>query len=275
MNPAILEAIVQNPGFLEVSHRLISIGPSEGDRGTFEKRFISQKVFDLIWDIHIRHHTNEVAHFYTLFVAIPGTKIAAGWLFEARMHELLAKDTTIRLFPIRHRTARVNIVSDNYDSYNNPVNPENFQLAWSEQHVLPEDDSVKLREGYYYRPASDTFPTIDSLLLLHRTGDTSPTLLMFQITRAEKHDVNPKGLDKVDGLSFPLDTRKFFVVVTPGDVRPTITVPWSILMNEPWTLVSLRYYTTPSAACFECMHKVRGYFNDRLDHVLRIWGERQ
>ena len=224
VNPATLLAIVQDPGFHEVSHRLISIGPSEGDRGIFEKRFISQKVFDLLWDIHIRHQTSDIAHFYNLFKATPGAKVATRWLFEARMHQLLTKDTTIQLFPIYHRSAPVNFIYDDYASSTNPMNREDFQLAWSEQRALPEDGSVKLQEGYYYRPTSDNFPTIDSLLLLHTTGDPSPTLLMFQITRAETHNVNPKGLDKVDGLWFPSNTRKNFVVVTPEDVQPKLTI---------------------------------------------------
>jgi len=207
--PAPLRDIVQDPGFHEISHRFISIGPSEDDREIFEKRFISQKVFDLFWDIHIRHHTSEIAHFYDPFKATPGAKVAAGWLFEARMHQFLARDTTIRLFPIRHRRAPVNLIYGNYASSTNPMNQENFQLAWSEQHVLPEDGSVELQEGCYYRPTPDNFPTIDSLLL-HPTGDPSPTFLMFQIT---------------DGLWFPSNTRKILVVVTPEDVRPKLTIP--------------------------------------------------
>jgi len=271
--PATLRDIVQDPEFHEISHRFISIGPSEDDREIFEKRFISQKVFDLLWDIHIRHHTSEIAHFYNLFKATPGAKVAAGWLFEARMHQLLVRDTTIRLFPIHHRRAPVNFIYDNYAFSTNPMNQENFQLAWSEQHVLPEDGSVELQEGYCYRPTSDNFPTIDSLLLLHPTGDPSPTL-MFQITRAETHNVNPKGLDKVDGLWFPLNTRKILVVVTPEDVRPKLTVPKKYFEERglsPEKFKVLHY----SVSHLFCVRTIRGYLNDRSDRVLRIWGEGQ
>jgi len=58
--------------------------------------------------------------------------------------------------------------------------------------------------------------------------------------------VGLRGLQEVDGSDFPSDTKKYYVVVTPGEIRPKITVP-------------IKYFTTPSVS--------RNYSPRTRDHI--------
>jgi len=56
----------------------------------------------------------------------------------------------------------------------------NFTVEKSSRLPDEKDRSVT---GHYYRLPAANFPTIDSLFLIHPTGEPSPILPMFQITR--------------------------------------------------------------------------------------------
>jgi hypothetical protein len=49
---------------------------------------------------------------------------------------------------------------------------------------------------------------------------------MSQITRSQGgHEVKEAGLDMIDTLKLPLNTRRYYVVVTPYSIKPPIQVP--------------------------------------------------
>lgn len=55
---------------------------------------------------------------------------------------------------------------------------------------------------------------------------------MFRITRnKEEPDIKEVGLERVDGLKFPSDTRRYYVAVTPVGMEPEIKVPKSRFTN--------------------------------------------
>ena len=206
-------------------HRFIIIGPSQDNRGTFEKKFASRLVFDLFWDIYLKYRTNQMEDLYNPFRDSPSTAMSARWIFGSRMHQLLTRQKTIQVFPILGRCAGEDLIYDDYTASKEQKDSMSLHLTDSEQYLLPEDDSVELQEGRYYRPNPTNFPKIDSLLLFHSPDEQSPVPFMFQITQTEEHDVNPKGLDRVNNLKFPSDACRYYVVVTPKDIRPKITVP--------------------------------------------------
>jgi len=191
-------------------------------------------VFGLLWDKYLKHQTAEMERFYNLFTGTPGTTVSAGWLFEARMHQLLTGETTIRMFPIHGHRAKKNFIYSDYTASLTQNNPQSFQWTSSEQYSLPEDDLDELHTGRYYRPDSTSFPTIDSLLLIRPPDRSQPVLLMFQITRNKTvHDVNPIGLRKIDTLNFPSNAARYYVVVTPERIFPKITIPMEHFEGQP------------------------------------------
>ena len=57
-------------------------------------------------------------------------------------------------------------------------------LIFERKSRLPdENENDQFVTGHYYRLPAANFHTIDSLFLIHPTGEPSSTLLMFQITR--------------------------------------------------------------------------------------------
>ena len=210
-----------------LSHRLLVTEPSQDNRRVPKIAFASQEVFDLLWSRYLKNRTAEMAYYYSCFCGTAGAASSARWLFEARIHQLLARGKTIQIFPILGHRAKNSIVYSNYDASRKQKDPVGLRWASSEQCILPEDDSVKLQEGHYYHLDSNNFlPTINALLLFRPPDKSPPILLMFRISQnQEEHDVNPKDLRRVNKLKFPSDTRKCYVVVTPGGTWPRITIP--------------------------------------------------
>jgi len=244
---ASLQSTIQDPELSNLSHHLIVIGPLQDDRRVAEKIFASQEVFDMLWNEFLKDRKAEMARFYDLFYGTTRVSSSAGWIFEARMHQLLATGKPIRIFRIHGFPETKNMIYGDCDAFKEQEDPVDLEWATSEQYILPEDDSVELQEGRYYRPGSTSFPTIDSLLLLPPSSDTSPPiLLMFQITKnQERHDVNPGDLHRVDRLKFPPNACKYYVVVTPKDAWPKITVSMEHFRGQPMvpdTLFSFFHY---------------------------------
>ena len=163
-----------------------------------------------------------MAKLYGLFQVSLISVPAAGWTFELRMHEFLVRKQTIQLFPVFGRKARVDILYDNYTVSKAQENPANFPFVKAQ----------RFQKNHYYCPESRNLLTIDSLLLIHPL-DESLILLMFKITRNGKdHHVNPKGLHRTDNLRVPPDTHRYYVVVAPEGIRPTMKVHAKYLSGQ-------------------------------------------
>jgi len=200
------------------SHHIITIRPSPADREEYEKTIPSQFVFEMLWEKHIRHRIDLMAQFHNLFLANPIMAISLGWIFELRMHQLLLRKQTIRLFPMRGSRARVNFV------YSKPGD-ESIDLQLTGSIERPLSDGANLRGTYYYRPKTSNCPAFDSLRLVY-SPDETPILLIFQMTRNKKsHDAKLHGLRKIDRLGLPDNTHKYFVLVTPATIQPKLMIP--------------------------------------------------
>jgi hypothetical protein len=149
---------------------------------------------------------------------------AAGWVFELRTHQVFTKEQTIQVFPLHGCRAKVNLVYDNYTSSKERQNPMNLRLTGSTEYPLVEAGPPETNR--YYRPESNGFPGIDSLFLIHLPNEPFPILLTLQITWNRRgRGVDEKGLRKIDDLQLSPYTRRYWVVVTPKDIHPKITVP--------------------------------------------------
>jgi hypothetical protein len=222
MNPDHLLRIFRGPRSGDVSHHVVIIQPSPTTRGFFETKIASRRVFELIWEIHLQHRISDMEYLYSFFQNSQTMAPAAGWIFELRMHQLLRRQQTIRLFPIRGRPGTTRFLYDGYTA--SKENPTDLQLAESDEYPLVEGD--RLRMNRYYRLDSIDFPATDSVLLIHPPGEPSPILLMFQMTRNKReHNVDEEGLGKIDDLRLPRHTRRYYVVVTPEGIQPQIKVP--------------------------------------------------
>ena len=225
-----LKDALQSPESDESSHLLVVTGPSPTSRELSQKGIASRPIFEIIWDRHMKNQVGESLFFYNLFQGTPDFGSAAGWIFEYRMHQLLQKGNSIRLFPIRGAKSKKNFTWNDYTATNNQENSTLLQLPSSKEYPL--DKETKLIVGRYYRPRAGNFPTIDSLLLVSPPNEL-PILLMFQITRDKgEHRVSKDGLDKVAAFRLPRRTRKYYVVVTPDDRQPDITAPMSHWEDE-------------------------------------------
>ena len=211
--------------------------PSSDSRSTRDIRIASPRILDLLWEKHIRYRIDLMGLFYDLFQADTISAPAAGQIFKLRIHQVLVQAQTIQLFPVGGFQSEVNIVYNDYAASKKRQNPTNLRLVKSAEHPLDKISCPKM--NHYYRPKSKTFPSVDSLLLVHPPGEQSPILLMFQITRNKKeHDVNEKGLHKIDGLQLPSGTRKYYVVVAPESIYPKTTVPKAYFQDSEQREVS-------------------------------------
>ena len=226
ITPGDLRSVFHNPDPDDSSHLIVRIEPSPTKRTRFEKTFASRRVFELLCDRHLRDSVADMKHFYYVSQDSSVTAPAAGWIFELRMHQLFRQGYLLKILPLGRGEAKnkeFDDVYDNYATFHKEEGPKYFDLAVSQEHRL--DEGSQLQVDRYYRPKADSFPTIDSLLLVHPTGEQSPILLMFQITCGKGCGVKEVSLEKIERLKFPLDTRKYYVAVTPASIVPEITVP--------------------------------------------------
>jgi len=182
MGPDNLRHTLQNPECDDSAHLITRVEPSSL-RSLATKTIASPGAFKLLRERHLKNRVTDTGFYYDIFQqGGPVTASAAGWIFEFRMHQLLAQGYFINLFPLGNpgRGKEFDVYSDYSDSHKNK-NEMTFQLAASSEYLLSE--GIELEVGCYYRPEAKNFATIDSLLLIHPCNDPFPILLMFQITR--------------------------------------------------------------------------------------------
>lgn len=220
LKPEKVQCALDDPNFDIAFHHILVIEPSPTSRGVPEKRIASRRVFELLWKEHLRHQVSDMKYFYDRFQASATTAASAGWVFQHRMHQLLSRKRTIRLYPVFRGPSRSN--QSIYKGYPGE-NPTDVQLARSDEYPLVEGGGFHVNR--YYRPESTDLHSIDSLLLVH-PPDVPPVLLMFRIIGSEKeHDVNEDDLRRIGELDLAEGTRMCYVIVTPEGVEPEIKVP--------------------------------------------------
>jgi len=224
MGPDNLRHVLQSPESDDSSHLITRIEPSTL-RSLATKTIASPGAFKLLWNQHLKNRVTDTEYYYDIFQQGGSvTASAAGWIFEFRMHQLLTQGFSINLFPLYNPNegTKFNVYSDYSDS-RTKRKEKKFRLAASSEYPL--HGGIKLQVGRYYRPEANNFPTIDSLRLIRPSKDSPPILLMFQITRKGGHDVQVAGLDMIDMLKLPPNTRRYYVAVTPDGIERPTQVP--------------------------------------------------
>ena len=224
--PGQLAAILQNPETYRASHLFVVTEPSLESRNLSTRRIASDRVFGLLWDIHISRRIDDMGAIYDALPSPPSLAPAAGGLLERRMHQVLVGRWNLRLFPIPRRLAKINYLYDDYTATIRKENGQSFQLDRLVEYEFDFEEikKVVIEENRYYRPKAKNFATVDSFFL-YRPPDTTPILFMFQFTQAQGgHDAKTKGLTLMDSLKLPTNVSKKYVVVTPEDTYPTISV---------------------------------------------------
>jgi len=228
MNLSLLRRIFKDPGFHRSSHFITTIEPLPPGRLDFKIKIASQHVLKLLWEEHIQHEIEDMEYFYNQFLDNSITATSAGWIFKLRMHQLLMRQQTIRVFPILGHCRKANIIYNAPREWNNPTD---LQLPNSVEHPLVE--RCHLLNAHYYHPKPTNLHAIDSLLLIHPPGKPSPILLTFQIIQnGVQPNVNVNGLCKINDLDIPPDICRYHVVVTPEGIHPKITAPMKYFRDE-------------------------------------------
>jgi len=156
------------------------------------------------------------------------------------MHESIRNGRVITLFPIHPSPydGEVNVLYNDYTASVNRKNPTILKLPKSDEYPLTRK-TQELTMGHYHRPKSSNFPAVDSLFLVQPAGRTIPILLMLQMTRARGvHETKLGGLQMIDDMELPSKALKYYVVVTPEGIHPTITVPREYFENEDGEIMS-------------------------------------
>lgn len=128
-----------------------------------------------------------------------------------------------------------NLVFDNYDATMEQTGGKEFKLPELQRRPLVL--RTRPQRNSYCVPDSSNFPSVDSLLYFNSPNNSSPTLLMLQMTRAKKHDVKVEGLHHIEELGIPPGVRKHYVVITPNDVFTKITLPLAYFSGSSLTKV--------------------------------------
>jgi len=225
MTPDALRTALRTPDSDETL--ITRIEPSSTTRSLSEKTIVSPGVFVLIWNRHLKNRIYDTAYLYDIFQKGGSvTSSAAGWIFEFRMHHLLMQGCPMALFPLRcnMKGNREFDVYDDYTDSHNGGNATKFELGASSEYPL--DSGIKLKVNRYYRPEVNNLHMIDSLLLTRPSKKALPILLMFHMMQSQDgHEVKEVDLKIIDGLKFPVKTRRFYVVVTPLGIEPSVRVP--------------------------------------------------
>ena len=228
IGPDNLRYALQSPESDNSYHLIVRMEPSTS-RSLPTKTIASPGAFKLLWNQHLKNRVTDTEYYYDIFQQGGSvTASAAGWIFEFRMHQLLTQGYHINLFPLRNpNNGTKNYIYSDYGDSHAKRNEMKLRLPASSEFPLAK--GIELQVGCYYRLEAKKFPTIDALLLIRLDRpfkNPLPILLMFQITRNRSgHDVTAAGLDMIDTLTLPPNTRRYYVAVTPFNIEPPIQVP--------------------------------------------------
>lgn len=213
------------------SHYLISTGPLSSDRTMSERKVASSYILGECCKKIFGDRVEEIKKLYDTLRNEPTTSTTARMIFQYRAHQFLQMGRVLEFLPLlgRNSPEGEGIIYEDYASRN----PKHASLPKLKERVVTDETGTRLGYDTYYRPQSNSFPTIDSWVLVQHHPHDTPTFLTFQITTdMEQHEVKRSGLDKVDKLDIPFGARRYLVVLTPTGVKPKVTVPMDYLTDK-------------------------------------------
>ena len=163
---------------------------------------------------------NEAYKFYCSIKGTPESAALRGRIFEIHLHRYLEISRTFTIRSLDDPSA----TPIHFTSGTNHLDFEDN--CFSERLA----SSVRSNTSWYLRPRSPVFPSFDSFLYL--PGISHPgfsPLIALQVTTAAKHDINIKGLEKVQRALKRQDPNL-------SDLRPANNRKMIILFVVPDTL---------------------------------------
>ena len=253
--PKDIRHIFNDPGSCSAFHLLATLHPSPGNHSTFIIAPASLYVLDLLLKKHLRFRIGDVEYLYDLLRGSTTGAAAAQLIFEHRMHVVLSEKQSLFLHPIRctdSTTVKETLIYNIYDTTGQKFKLPDLKLRSLETGTNPQEDT-------YYIPKSPDFPSINSLLFFNPLDNSPPILFIFQMTQARTHDVKVEGLRSIDGLDFPKNVRKYYVMVTRDDAFPKVAVPieyfpcggkWERAVDSPDEAFPVLRYSVPRKVLF-------------------------
>jgi hypothetical protein len=239
----ITEILTSHPANIragEGSHKVLLVEPQLEDRTVPRTRIVTKTVSQLLWerdsDEHWRNHHKL---FKTLF-RVSGAKAFLGTLFEPAFHDLCVHGTTFTLYPMNRTTGPANYIFKN-NQENDPrrlptfeSKSETLELQAQPRVFFDFDDEnnqiTSLLADRYYQPIAANNPSYDSFIY----DPNSHQISAFQVTTAEEHDLNPKGVNALHDLAQHLEIHGFkirIIVVIIADAKITFKVPKGLIQS--------------------------------------------
>jgi hypothetical protein len=156
---------------------------------------------------------------YLRLKSVPASRVVAGMLYESLGHTRLCEGIILplkrmtrrkegELFHWKHETPTSNSMSDNI-LIHIPAN----------EAIIYEPRMTSVQRYHLHVPKARNQPGFDSFFL----GDF---LYIFQLTRAETHNIKPCIVEFFDGLeNLPPKAHWRFVLITPPDCHVNVNAP--------------------------------------------------
>ena len=189
-----LDLLVKAIGNREASdsatHRLLHLNVAD-DFGTIHYMFASEYVADQVYLQLYTRKRDELLQFLAVSQGVGDVGVLRGVLFERHAHTMISNGGT---FQTRE------LLDPNFND--SPMLM--LQFLASRQLVFDSDSEVQSSDGYYYRPRTNNYESVDSF--------QKPNLL-FQMTGARKHPCKQVGIHKVlNLLGNPVSPLLYFIV---------------------------------------------------------------
>ncbi|KAF8224752.1 hypothetical protein L208DRAFT_470595 [Tricholoma matsutake] len=144
----------------ETSFLIVLIRPADDQRISCRATIITRTILRLLWKAHrvqLKRKSRELFH---LFSGIRETSVAAGWLFEAIVHDLLEQGIDVPFDPME-KNNRANAVNDKHVA--SDIGTKTWQSSAMKYVPFTQNDRALVIEPlHYYVPVDPSHPTYDS-----------------------------------------------------------------------------------------------------------------
>ncbi|KAF8349128.1 hypothetical protein F5887DRAFT_1156874 [Amanita rubescens] len=181
-------------------HRAFQVRPKSSENRFWESRIVEPVSAWALSEMLIELRKKSMGDAYKFYCTIKGSPESArlrGHIFEIYLHRYLEISRTLTIESLDNSSATPEI------RFTSGTNHLDFEDNRFSDHLA---SSVQSNTSWYLRPQSPVFPSFDSFLYLPEISHPgfSP-LIALQVTTAADHDINIKGLEKVQRALKPRD----------------------------------------------------------------------
>ena len=181
-------------------HRIFQVRPASAKDRFWECHLVepvSAWAFSEMLNELRKQSMAEAYRFYCTIKGSPESARLRGPIFEIYLHRYLETSRTFTIKSLDNASATPEI------HFTSGTNHLDFEDSRFSDHLA---SSVQSNTSWYLRPQSPVFPSFDSFLYL--PGISHPgfsPLIALQVTTAADHDINIKGLEKIQRALKPRD----------------------------------------------------------------------